>query len=447
MSLRVAIGGLHTECSSYSPLQQVRGDFTRIEGQALVESANFDFAAQGITPVPLFHERSVPGGPVSDECFAAQMEDFLRQLRAALPLDGVLLLMHGAMYVPGTADPEGTFIEAVRQIVGPDCIVSGSFDLHGQVTQRIVDNLDAFAAYRTAPHVDVPETHARAAGMLARALTGGKRLRVAWKPVPILVPGEMSSTFVEPCASLYAALPEHDGKSGVEDANLMIGYVWADTSRATAAAVVTCTDAQAGQSAADEIAGAYWAARNELAFDMEALPLAEALPTIDGPTVLADSGDNPTAGGVGDRADVLSALHEAGRPALFAGIAAPKTFAAAEEGAAEITVGGELGGGGPKVTLPVDAVHLAEDCAVVTSGPLTVVLSRRRRPFHHFSDFEALGLDLDAHPLLVVKSGYLSLDIRTLPRRQVMLLTEGAVSQDLAALENHHRPRGTFPFD
>lgn len=442
---RVAIGGLHTECSSYSPLEQVREDFTRSEGDDLIKRANFDFAAKGITPVPLFHERSVPGGPVSSACFAAQRSEFMAMLRDALPLDGVLLLMHGAMFVPDVADPEGEFIAEVRRIVGPDCIISASFDLHGQITDQITTNLDGFAAYRTAPHIDVPETYARAAKILADALDG-PRPCVKWAAVPVLVSGEMSSTFVEPCQALYAQLPKDDEDAGIIDSNLMIGYVWADSPRATAAAVVTATDPDAGQAKANEIAARYRAVRHDLTYDMNSMPLDDALAALELPTVLADSGDNPTAGGVGDRADVLAAIQAAGMPALFAGICSPSAYEALLNGAASVTVGGALGGGGPEVTLVVDQVTFAIDCAVVASGAQTVVISKKRRPFHNFADFEALGLVLNAHPLLVVKSGYLSPDIRTLPRQQIMLLTDGAVCQDVLAQTNEHRPQPTFPF-
>ncbi|MDV7141453.1 M81 family metallopeptidase [Tropicimonas sp. TH_r6] len=444
--MRIAIGGLHTECSTYNPLLQERSDFRRLEGEALIAKANFDFAAAGIQTLPLFHEASVPGGPVRSEVFEAQCAELLDRLRAAAPLDGVLLLMHGAMFVPGIDDPEGDFITSVREVVGPDCLIAGSFDLHGQITARIAETLDIFAAFRTAPHVDVAETNARAAAMLARALKGAARPCVVRVPVPVLVSGEMSSTFVSPCDRLYAALPEVDARPGIWDANLMIGYVWADSPRATAAAVVTCEDAQAGQAAALEIAKGYFDSRTDLLFDMEALPLVDAVAALDGPAVLADSGDNPTGGGVGDRADVLQAVLAADRPALFAGIAAPRAYEALQRGATEIELGGELGGGGPRLTLSIESCRFAEGCAIVTTGPATVVISHRRRPFHWFADFAALGLSLDDHPFLVVKSGYLSADIRTLPRRQIMALTDGAVSQDLARLENLHRPRPSHPF-
>ena len=450
--MRVAIGGIHTECSTYSPLMQVAEDFNRTEGQALLEMAGVGAGWEGIEAIPIFHDRSIPGGPVSPDLFRAQCDGFCDRLRAALPLDGVLLIMHGAYFVPGVDDPEGEFVTRIREVVGPGAVISSAWDLHGQITERIAATVDAFAAFRTAPHIDQPQTRVRAARMLLEALRGGPRPQAVRKAIPLLVSGEMSSTFVEPCRSLYAALPEYDARPGILDANLMIGYVWADSPRATAAAIVTCTDRAAGEAAAAEIAASYWNLRDALVPDMETGVLGDLLDALERPTILADSGDNPTAGGVGDRADVLGALVGRGwvaardRRAIIAGIAAPHAVAALRRGEAEVRVGGELGGGGPVQLLRPDRVRLVGTDAVVEAGGIELVLTERRRPFHNLSDFHALGLAPSAADLLVVKSGYLSPDLRELPMAQVMALTDGAVSQDLEGLENRHRPRPTWPF-
>jgi len=450
--MRVAIGGIHTECSTYSPLMQVAEDFNRTEGQALLEMAGVGAGWEGIEAIPIFHDRSIPGGPVSPDLFRAQCDGFCDRLRAALPLDGVLLIMHGAYFVPGVDDPEGEFVTRIREVVGPGAVISSAWDLHGQITERIAATVDAFAAFRTAPHVDQPQTRARAARMLLEALRGGPRPQVVRKAIPLLVSGEMSSTFVEPCRSLYAMLPGFDARAGILDANLMIGYVWADSPRATAAAIVTCTDRVVGETAAAEIAVSYWSLRDALVPDMETGALGDLLDSAKGRTILADSGDNPTAGGVGDRADVLAALVARGwatsrdRRAIIAGIAAPHAVAALRRGETEIRIGGELGGGGPVQPLRPDRARLVGTDAVVEAGGIELVLTERRRPFHHLSDFRTLGLDPSVADLLVVKSGYLSPELRELPMAQVMALTGGAVSQDLEGLENRHRPRPTWPF-
>lgn len=176
--------------------------------------------------------------------------------------------------------------------------------------------------------------------------------------------------------------------------------------------------------------------------------LSEALSQLgDSQAILADSGDNPTAGGVGDRADVLSAFAQGGKSsALFAGIADPAAYDALLNGASSVDIGGSLGGGGPRLSISPDTCRFANDCAILDWGGLVVVLTKRRRPFHNLTDFYALDLNLDSFQTLVVKSGYLSPDLRDLPRQQMMALTEGAVCQDLSQLANENRPAGTWPF-
>ena len=165
--MKIAVGGIHTECSTYSPVQQTASDFTVTRGKELLAQAGVDGDRfPDVTFCPLFHARSIPGGPVSADCYASFKSAFLAELEAETPCDGVLLIMHGAMHVIGLSDAEGDWISAVRQLVGPQVPIAVSYDLHGNVTQTIVDQIDIFCAYRTAPHIDVTETHRRAAANL-----------------------------------------------------------------------------------------------------------------------------------------------------------------------------------------------------------------------------------------------------------------------------------------
>jgi microcystin degradation protein MlrC len=191
--------------------------------------------------VPLFFNKSVPGGPIDREYFDQVKNQFIEEIKALGRLDGILLLMHGAMYVQGIEDPEGDWISSVRIAAGPDCIISLSYDLHGQITDKIIKNIDAFAAFKTAPHIDVKETYRRSASMLVSAINENYRPIVLWSSIPVLVSGEMSSTFVEPCKTIYENLDQYNNEKGILDCNLLVGYVWADTQRATASSVVTCT--------------------------------------------------------------------------------------------------------------------------------------------------------------------------------------------------------------
>lgn len=444
---KIAVGGISTECSTYSPLYQNESDFESLQGQTLLELVGFPFDDYGIEAYPVFFNRSVPGGPIESQYFRQTKDKFIAELKSLGALDGVLLIMHGAIFVDDIDDPEGLWIEAVRDVVGEDCIVSVSFDLHGQMTDKIVNNIDAFSAYRTAPHIDVEETYKRASKMLADALTSKQRPIVLWSPIPVLVSGEMSSTFVEPCQSIYKNLELLDQRQDIIDSNLMVGYVWADSQRATASAVVTCTNKQSGSEVSKIIANLYWDSRQQLKFDMRSGSISTAITSMPKNfSIIADSGDNPTAGGVGDRADVLEAvLSKKIDHVLFAGIASESAYSELQKGN-EFNIGGSFGGGGPNLELKADEVYFEEQCAIVSVQNITIVVSKRRRPFHYLFDFDNLRLNLQDYQLLVVKSGYLSPDLQALSCPSFMVLSNGAVNQDLKNIDNRNRKRPIFPF-
>jgi microcystin degradation protein MlrC len=461
--MRIAVGGLHTECSTYSPVLMNREDFRVLEGADLLAAEYFSFLGdRGIEHIPLLHARAVPGGPVSRATYEAFKTEFLALLKAALPIDGLYLAMHGAVKVEGMDDAEGDWIAAAREIVGPDCPIAASYDLHGNVSQKIIDQLDIFAAYRTAPHIDVRETMVRAWSMLVDCLRSGKRPGIAWARIPVLLPGECTSTEDEPAKGLYGQLLDFDKRSGILDANLMVGYVWADEPRATACAVVTGSDRAAAARAAEEIAAGYWAARRQFTFGPVTGPLAGMLDIAEksktAPVILADSADNPTGGGVGDRADVLNALLERNiEGALVAGItdrpAVEACFAAGVGSRLKVRIGASLDPASVPAVLEAEVLRLddpgaaADRQAVVRSAGITIVLAARRRPYHNIADFAQLGLDPKTVRLLVVKSGYLSPELAPIANPNLMALTEGVVNQDIEHLASNHRNRPVFPFD
>ncbi|MFD1911146.1 M81 family metallopeptidase [Halodurantibacterium flavum] len=460
--MRIAVGGIHTECSTYSPVLMQTGDFRVLRGADLTASPYFAFLADHDAEVaPLLHARAVAGGPVTRATYDAFKAEFLQRLDSARPFDAVYLAMHGAMFVEGMQDAEGDWIAAVRAAVGPRMLVACSYDLHGNLSQRIVDQIDIFAAYRTAPHIDVTETMTAAYGMLLDAVSTGRRPGVVRVPVPLLLPGERSSTEDEPARSLYAALPAQEGP-GVWRTDLMIGYVWADEPRATACAVVTGTDRDAAVAAGTAIARSFWEARAQFGFGPRTGPLAEMLDIAASattrPVILADSGDNPTGGGVGDRGDVLAALVARDwQDALVAGIAdraaTDACFSAGTGSTVSLTIGGSLDPAGVRVQAQATVLRLHDGAtdndrqAVVRIGGITVVLAAKRRPYHDIADFAELGLDPAAVALLVVKSGYLSPQLAPLAAPNLMALTDGVVNQDIPRLSNLHRAAGTLPFE
>jgi microcystin degradation protein MlrC len=462
--MRIAVGGLHIECSTYNPVLNGAQDFTILRGDGLSGSPYFTFLRDYPARfTPLVHARAIAGGPMTGEFYDQIKSELLRGLEAGEPFDGVYLAMHGAAKVEGMEDAEGDLIAAVRRLVGPACKIAVSYDLHGNVSQAVVDAIDIFSSYRTAPHVDVEETMRRSMGMLVRALRDGRSPFVVWCPVPVLLPGERTSTLHSPARELYAGLAAIDARPGIWDASLMVGYVWADEPRATAAAVMTGDDMEALCAAAEALAGDYWRAREAFVFGAWTGSIIEcvdrALASSSRPFVIADSGDNPTGGGVGDRPDVLRDLLARGvSNAILAGIAdAPATDAAYAAGVGapiHMRVGAALDpAGGPPVEIKGVVVHLArapsaaDRRAVVAVGGLSIVLTARRRPFHRIDDFTALGLNPAAADIVVVKSGYLEPQIEALAAADAMALSPGVVDQEVRRLPRLRKSEPTFPFD
>jgi microcystin degradation protein MlrC len=461
--MRIAVAGLHTECSTYNPVLAREADFRVLRGPSMLKDGYFDFLthfpAEFIT---IMHARAIAGGPVERGIYDSWKQEILAGLKAALPLDGVYLAMHGAMFVEGLFDAEGDFIAAVRALVGPDVLISASYDLHGNISQTIVDNLDMFSTYRTAPHIDVPDAMRRAVTMLVRALRNGERPFIVWAPVPVLLPGERTSTQDEPARSFYARLHEIEEPAGIWDASFQVGYVWADEPRATACAMVTGTDRASMDQAALALAQGYWDSRAQFSFGAKTGGIEEcvgwAMAAGTSPAIIADSGDNPTGGGVGDRADVLSVL--LGRNAqgvVFAGIAdKAATDAAYQAGAGatiEVSVGASLDPSSVPAAIRAEIVFLLETAdprlreAVLRVGGVDLVVTARRRPFHNIADFTRLGLDPKAARIVVVKSGYLSPDLGSLANPSLMALSPGVVDQFVERLERVHKNRPVYPFD
>jgi microcystin degradation protein MlrC len=461
--MRIAVAGLHTECSTYNPVLAREADFRVLRGPSMLKDGYFDFLthfpAEFIT---VLHARAIAGGPVEGALYARWKAEILEGIKEAMPVDGVYLAMHGAMFVEGIHDAEGDFISAVRALVGPDVLIAASYDLHGNVSQKIIDGLDIFSTYRTAPHIDVADTMRRAVTMLVRALRSGQRPVVAWAPVPVLLPGERTSTQDEPARSFYTQLQATEDPTGIWDASFQVGYVWADEPRATACAVVTGTDRLAMTAAARALAQNYWDIREQFVFGTTTGSIEAcvdwALEATTSPVVLAESGDNPTGGGVGDRAEVLAELMaNDAQGVVFAGIAdKPATDAAYAAGVGAtiaITIGASLDPSSTMVEATAEVVFLLETAqphlreAVVRIGGIDLVLTARRRPFHNIEDFTRLGLDPHTAKIVVVKSGYLSPDLGPIANPSLMALSPGVVDQFVERLERQHKSVPQYPFD
>lgn len=461
--MRIAIGGFHIEASTYNPTLTKGSEFTVAVGDKLKEHGFFKVLEEyDFECLPIFYATANSGAPIESSFYESIKSQFLSSLAELLPVDGVHLSLHGSAFVEGMQDAEGDFIEAVRNLVGPEVPISGSFDLHGNVSQRMIDNLNIFTAYRTAPHVDHEDTLRRGLNMLVRSIATGVRPHLCWSPIPVVLQGERTVTTSEPGTSLYARLPILEENKNIWDASLMVGFVWSDEPRVNAAAVVTGTDVSAIEVAARGLAQAYFDARHDFKFDMQTGTIEEsvtiALEAIERPAFISDSGDNVTAGGPGDRVDVLKSLQERGvQNALVAGIvdleATTAAYAAGTDTVINIKLGGSLvpGGAAPlylecRVLHLLDTPYPARREAILEMNGVRIITTASRKAFSKLEDYTRLGIDLAEESIVVVKLGYLFPQLIPFAGTSVMALSEGIVDQLVERLPRTLTPVPTFPF-
>ncbi len=456
---RIAVGGLAHESNTFAPGRTQT--FATRSGPDIVADAAAVLGGDQVQIVPLLSAGTMPGPTVSGPTYRALRDRLLDQLRVALPVDGVLLHLHGAMVVDDVPEGEGDLVRSVRAAVGPDALIAVSLDLHANLSDLVVGHANIITAYRTAPHRDVTETEARAAHLLLRSLRAGTRPRAHIVRLPLLLPGERAVTTSEPAASLFGELPGRVGRDGILDASLLVGMAWADVERSGSASVVTGLDPAAAQRCAHDLAAGFWVARRAFGYAVESgAPedcVRRALAAREAPVFISDSGDNPTAGAPGDVPVLLEVMLAHGvSDAVFAGIAdAEAVEACARAGTGQPVVadlGGKLDPDFPPLHIEGEVERVVRSAgapygAVLRVGGVRVLLSASRQSFTTVAAFAPFEVDPFGHRLVGVKMGYLFPELAERAGLALLGLTPGKTDLELSRLPYRHVPRPIFPLD
>ena len=472
---KIAIAGLAIESSTFSPAKTEAAAFLAREGDAVFDYYPFlknqTSQRKSADWRPTLRGHALPGGIVTRKAYDSLVGKTLNMLEKELPLDGLFFDIHGAMSVVGIDDPEGDFIKKIRALVGTKTLISTSMDLHGNVSKRLAEHTDLITCYRMAPHEDALESKQRAVdNLLSRLISGkGKPKYKAWIPVPILLPGEKTSTRIEPGKSLYQKVQPMTEKKGVIDAAIWIGYAWADEPRNHGVVMVTGDNKKEVSESAETLAQAFWDVRNEFEFVAPTAnlktSLSNALASNKKPYIISDMGDNPTAGGAGDVTWTLRELlnnkafkKDSGPELIYASIPGPEMIEAALKGGLNSAVSAKVGAQvdnrfSPPILLEgvVEAIHQgdvhAETEVVIKVGSIKVIVTKKRKPYHREKDFTQLGLNPRKTDILVVKIGYLVPELYNIRGDWIMALTPGGVDQDLERLNYKRIKRPMFPLD
>jgi microcystin degradation protein MlrC len=297
---------------------------------------------------PLIWTFAMPSGTVRHAVYEHLRGLLLEDLRKTLPVDGVLLDLHGAMVTDVCEDVEGDLLGHVRQMVGPRVPVMATLDFHANITSTMGQWADALIGYDTYPHVDYFERGQEAAQWMAAAVSGRVKPIIGFRAIDLLIGCPKQCTLSGPMAEAFARVHEIERRPGILGITLAGGFPFADIHDAGASvAVMTNGDPNLARRTADEIALYLWERRD--AFRVTLTPVREAIAyartTGHGPVVLADVSDNPGGGSPCDGTVMLKELVEANVPsAVVAVIVDPEAVRAAQQAGIGHTATLVLGG-------------------------------------------------------------------------------------------------------
>jgi len=324
---RVLIAGYQHETNTFAPSRADWAAFTRgdsfpayVRGHAMVEQLrgiNIPIAGvidaartHGWTLWPSCWAGAIPSSYVTEEAFERIAGSLCDDVSAALKagLDAIYLDLHGAAVAEHADDSEGELLMRLRAIVGPELPIVASLDLHANVTARMLEMADALIAYRTYPHVDMAATGELAATLLARRLKAGRKEPLHARRLPYLIPLNAQSTWEEPARSLYDELVAIDRALGTVSSFCM-GFPASDFDEC---GPVVWSHGERAQEAAERL---YALASPPAQWHQDVLPAREAAAravalaeNASRPVVVADTQDNPGAGGDSNTTGMLHAL-------------------------------------------------------------------------------------------------------------------------------------------
>jgi microcystin degradation protein MlrC len=338
--LTIAVGGLHHETNTFAPSKATLEDFLRAGGwpglcrgeQLFEKTAGINLPITGFIEAargaghslkPLLWANATPSNVVTEEAYETMVAMLLEDLAALRGLDALYLDLHGAMVTEHLEDGEGELLRRVRALVGRALPVVCSLDLHANITPQMLELSDGLVVFRTYPHVDMAATGKRAFAYL-NDLLAGRRGHKAWRQLPFLIPLTAGCTLVEPAKGLYDAVERLEEKERIS-VSFACGFSPADIRDCGPSAVAYGPTRQAAEAAADAVQAE--ALAREAAFGARIFQPDEAVDYARGraaemglPIVIADTQDNPGAGGDGNTVGLLRALVAGGAKGAVFGL-------------------------------------------------------------------------------------------------------------------------------
>lgn len=488
--MKIAIGSLMQETNTFAPVKTTVETFRSyylLYGNELftgykdarVEVPGFiDVLREAnIEIVPLIAGFAASSGVLTRSTFDLLVNDLISRLQATLPVDGVLLALHGAMSVEDEPDAEGEILAKVRAVVGAEMPIGVSLDLHAHVTLRMVENATFIIGYQNYPHTDIYETGLRTARLMVDTLQG-RQPKTAIAKRPMVLSPVNARTLEGPLKKVADAAREMEKSGRILHGSLFPVQPWMDIPDLGFGVIVVADQNLAeAQTAADELADMAWAIRAECEPDLvpldEAIRIAHDAP--EGLTVVGDAGDAPSGGSAADNVGVLKALLDYGadhskRPTYLTLCDPEAAMQAAEAGiGSEITlkVGHKFSTmDGEPLTISGRVRLLAEGSYAMTSAGSTgltmnngltaviaigkIMLCVRSLPAFEWDPamYTSVGLDPHAAALLFVKSpSHFRATFGPLADRILVADTPGPTCANMRRVKFTRVSRPLYPLD
>lgn len=481
--MRLITGGIAHETHTFSAEPTTLETLGVVRGDELLAYAGMNHSvggvidgcrAAGIELAPTLFAGDVSTGIPDRETFETIVGELCERIAAALPADGVVLTLHGAMVAEGFPDAEAEIARRVREVVGAEMPIAVTLDLHANIGQAMVDRVDIVTTYDTYPHTDAAERAREAVDLLARTIRGEIRPTMALAKPPLMpVPQGMASG-EEPFRSLYARAHEMERSGEALTVTVAGGFAYADVPEAGVGMLVTTDgDPEAARRLADELAALAWSRRQEMVVrnTPPGEAVAQAIAFGRGPVMLVDVGDNIGGGTPGDGtvllAELLAQSAEEATVVIADAEAAAAAFAAGVGGTLRAAVGGKVDRlhGDPvavegQVRLLCDGrwVHEGPEnagvpvemgpTAVVRCGGVNLVLTSRKTMPGDQQQLKSVGIDPTRQRIIVVKAAVRWRGgFEPIAAHAIYADTPGLGSVDLNRFDYRHIRRPIFPLD
>lgn len=485
---RIGIIAWLQESNTFLPRQTTRGDFANdvlLVSEAIRERfaeapheiGGFfaGLAAAGFEAVPIFASRAYPFGTILAADFSQMLAELLAALRAAGPLDGLLVAPHGATVSEDFPDADGLWLAEVRKAVGPQIPVIGTLDPHANLSPAMVAATTALIAYRTNPHVDQFERGCEAAELIVRTVRGEVRPVQAASYPPAMINIERQCTDESPLRELVARFDHVRSQPGVLSSSLLLGFPYADVGEMGSAAVVVADGNQLLATEQSQYLGQQiWQARHALTGEFISVEAAIAqISQVKQPVCLLDMGDNVGGGSPGDGTILAWELHRQQIGPAFVCLYDPGAVFAAKLAGTGHRIKLEMGGKtdqahGPPLVAEVTVRQIAngvfqetearhggythfdqgKTAIVETDHHLTIMLTSRRIVPFSLKQLTKFGLQPTAYVALVAKGVNAPLAAyRPICPTILRVDTPGVTTADVRRLPYFHRRKPMFPFE